>query len=439
MNVRVLLVLAAVLVAGVVAPKRKGEEKERTPRTPGTSQRQKTSAFSLFKPLLTKREHREGIKTVTFNLYDQESKKFLGTRTCKNIALTNTYPYGKLLITTTNSGNSERSALTLLLDPERVRFRHLEGSSGLHDAERTCSPYVGNNENLFTWKDAPRWESTETASPRRTKETAMNAARLCTQEGVAGRGIRRMLKLGKPGSNELSRNHHAAHVEIQIRIEHQEQVGWATVPGAWVFPTSAQANQQQDIGVWHNLRTDLTDVNIVTAIQLPFASKQASWKPWQTKNFAKYQKEQMKLYISEERLKNLRLKYSFETFYPSYRNKMTYHLEDIKPWQQFAFDSKFTAKSGVMLWSVLSKLYGRISDFVKQGSLIFEVQDECQFITGRNKAATFNNKELIKQIQPPFSWFPLERWHRHKNGVVRVCRAALNRLAESKAKKVKGK
>jgi len=105
----------------------------------------------------------------------------------------------------------------------------------------------------------------------------MKFARLCTQRNMAEKRIK-MLKWEerKKGPNVIARNHHAAHVTIEIMSKDDK---WNIVPGAWLIPTSAEANtasfgktlaEAKKIDeAYYYLRKDLTGENSVTAIQLP--------------------------------------------------------------------------------------------------------------------------------------------------------------------------
>jgi len=389
MNRRFLLVLAAVLVAGTGTKRKRKESKKKSTETLGTSKKAKTGFFLRHDPWV-KRPWKNRF-VLDLKNWDSTATEKIGTRTCQFIARTDTGPYGKLDITDEKrwSGTKRFTTNTLRLDPEWVRFRHLAGSTDLHAAERACSLYAGNNENLFTWNDGTN--SRDNTRPNKIK--AMDDARLCTQQDMTSK----MLRINKSKKKrygqgrwpeQLAMNHAAAHVEIQIWNGGVRE--WATVPGAWVIPTSYEANTHSPTWKWQKLRKDLTAKHSVTAIQLRFEAGLLQRQP-QRKS---YWKEQRKLY---GRQFQSFVPGSTDSVYPFYRDR-NYVIAYSPPWQDFAADSEFSPGSIVMAWSFLGGIYSEIQKRVNKNKLEFRIYGSCQFIVGD----TLNNQKLIEMIVPRF-------------------------------------
>jgi len=187
----------------------------------------------------------------------------------------------------------------------------------------------------------------------------------------AGDNNYKMLKWEKRDDTlHLQRNHHAAHVEIQIKNQNGD--GWTTVPGAWLIPTSAaeaNGNGARDIGtgIWHELRKELTGENSVTAIQLPYIRKRSLGQ------------------LPERTTETLRTKLSHRPNIFCLPRQISYHQNDAAkaevvnlPWQKFA------ASSAVMSWSYLAKTYNEIETLVTNKELEFKIVGQCQIVTTNN-------------------------------------------------------
>lgn len=246
-------------------------------------------------------------------------------------------------------------------------------------------------------------------------------------------------------SYQMARNHDAAHVEIQIRYPNDFE--WATVPGAWVFPTSHEANSAaygtnaKHSSEWHFLRKDLTDENSVTAIQLEHVAITKNHRPAGS-SLHYYQKEQKKLYGAQHK---------FHSFYPSYTvTKMdaVSHVSFLP--RQHLENVHFAADSWVMSWSFLAKTYEKIQKLVENNELTFEIDGQCQFIIGRaspsplppqpSPSPSITHKNLIEEIHPPFVW-DKKHWYRHKDGKTKCSRSApkeKKRVEEDQKEEKKG-
>ena len=154
---------------------------------------------------------------------------------CSSLPSPATYPYGKITI-------NEAAYTTLTLHPKEVRFRHLKGTSRLHAVERLCSPYARgsydqtkdrpNNANLFKWRDPKH--------PPKLVDQAMDSARPCTQK--EGNRYKMLKWKDEKDKTKILRNHHAAYVSIAFKNAANIKDNSNILPGAWLIPTSAEAN-----------------------------------------------------------------------------------------------------------------------------------------------------------------------------------------------------
>ena len=235
MNVRVLLVLAALLVAGVVAPEK--------PWKNGCTQVFPAQA---------------GI-----NL-------FAGTK--------DRYGYERVILNP-NKGKDNAPRRTLDLKAWEIKYKHKKYSTGKNPDERRCSPWVGKNKKNFENKEQECPQAWYMGVDPWTQYNAVETLYMEDSDGASA--------------------YAGAHVQIKLRVHpYPDGEGpWRELPGIWIIPVSTYANvypnrvkdekgnpvtpdieeEEADryYNTWHNLRHD------VTAIQCGAANENVEMpRPW---------------------------------------------------------------------------------------------------------------------------------------------------------------
>ena len=277
MNIRVLIVLAALLLTGVVAP--------RKPKRKASKKASNAIRTAAKKAKSNKRRWKDCEKVM-------DPASFFSRPSDKNgYGYLDTNGYGLVSL-------AGKTTKTLELQPKLTRFRHMQGTSHEKTAKkdkgaRTCCPDLGNNGKLFIPTTAPynlcpqAWATIHnrpwTYYQDPNKCTKKNLRRKAIADGPCGRSGELVWK-----PNDIKRgagNFAAAHVEIQIK---NNENTWQRLPGVWLIPVSGFANTYSNRfpgemrakgfslhqseatrynDAWHTLREDLIGNKAVTAIQ----------------------------------------------------------------------------------------------------------------------------------------------------------------------------
>ena len=309
MNIRVLLVLAALLLTGVVAP--------RKPKRKASKKASNAIRTAAKKAKSNKRRWKDCEKVM-------DPASFFSRPSDKNgYGYLDTNGYGLVSL-------AGKTTKTLELQPKLTRFTHMQGTSHEKTAKkdaraRRCCPKLGNNGELFkpttppynlcpqVWATNHKWtyyQNPNKCTKMEKTENSQQAARAISKSSTASAAstnqrvspkttgkLSTRANADEPCSpseelvwkpNDIKRgpgNFAAAHVEIQIMIKKDT---WQPLPGEWLIPVSGFANtysnrfpgEQRAKGfslhqseatryndAWHTLREDLIGNKAVTAIQ----------------------------------------------------------------------------------------------------------------------------------------------------------------------------